>query len=427
MWKIVGPLRGFVVPTLVGCSFLFMILIYKTSQPSYFLWLNLINEHPFRTPFIDTRFVTAQVECWSRGIDVYMNNPCDPLGRLQDYSPLWLRLPFLAKTDQWTNTLGLTIDLFFLGSLFLIPWHTDTGVSLLITLCAVLSHATAFALERGNTDVLMFAMIVLFGHLLAKPLAPRATGYTFVLAAGLLKFYPLVLLALGVREKPRILLVMVLVSSLVMTVFILAFGNELSRIGVNMAGGAFGGMFGARGLLLGFGQILGYSQNRQVVVVLAVSGVSACVMMLYALRAITLSRDPDLRMALASIDRTRQSFLLVGSVLTVGCFFGHQNIDYRGIVLLLALPGVLALADTSSTPRIARLYRATSILVVMALWGGRLDTNVFGWLLVQLVWWWIVCIFSSIVVCMLEADIRRQIAVGRGIWTTIQRMSRALP
>src|SRR5271169_4466887 len=54
----------------------------------YFDVLGLFGFEPFRFPFLDIHAVLAAVQCQRAGIDVYLYNPCDALGRLHVYSPL---------------------------------------------------------------------------------------------------------------------------------------------------------------------------------------------------------------------------------------------------------------------------------------------------------------------------------------------------
>jgi len=127
------------------------------------------------------------------------------------------------------------------------------------------------------------------------------------------------------------------------------------------------------------------------------------------LHAATYGREPMLRSMLDRIGAGERSLLLVGAVLCAGCFFGHQNIGYRAVLLLLVVPGLLALVRVAPQGRVRRVYRLTSLLVVLVLWSGTLDVTLMGWLAVQLAWWWIVCILLSIVVSLLGGEAARRL------------------
>lgn len=83
----------------------------------YFDVLTLFGFEPFRFPFLDIHAVLAAAQCRRLGIDVYLSNPCDALGRVHAYSPLWLSIvpDFLDTTS--TNAVGLGLDLTVILSL----------------------------------------------------------------------------------------------------------------------------------------------------------------------------------------------------------------------------------------------------------------------------------------------------------------------
>ncbi len=398
----------FLVPGLAAGTFVLFALLYAADRPVYFLLLNAIHAHPFPDPFLDTRFVTAQVECWRRGIDVYARNPCDPLGRTLDYSPLWLRLPFLGRSDAWTPVFGLVIDGLFLVALFRMPWAVAGAFEPVVAIAAVLSWATLFAAERGNTDLLMFAAAVLFADLGRGSTRARTAGILLVLAVGLLKFFPLTLLLLLVRERPRRMWPLGGFCALVLLLFAVGFHAELARIGGNMANGLFGDMFGARSLPFGVPLLLGARgtlPGRVLFVVLTGACVGAAVLW---------GRDPALRRLLDRLEAPARMLLLVGAVLSVGCFFGHQNIGYRAVLLLLlVLPGLFGLLREASDRRARLMLRATMALVVLVLWDGIISRSRPGWFAMQLGWWWIVCVLLTIAVGLLGDDVLR---VVRHTW-----------
>ena len=181
-----------------------LALLYQLEPESYYRVLAFIGIVPFRYPFLDFQFVLASVDCWQRGVDVYVTNPCDVLDRPFDYSPLWLRFAFLPG-KEWTNPLGLCLAISFFLALAVLP-PPRSGRELLPRLVATLSPVTTFAVERGNIDLLMFVIATAAGVLLLRPLRGRVAGYAMIVIAGLLKFYPLVLMVLTLRERPRVFL-----------------------------------------------------------------------------------------------------------------------------------------------------------------------------------------------------------------------------
>lgn len=108
------PALGFVLLGTFG-----LLYVYETDW--YFRILTTAFAYPYRYPFLDAQYQLVVRECWQRGVDVYVYNPCDIEGQLSNYSPLWLRLSFLPTDVSWTNCFGLTINSVFLVSLAFLP------------------------------------------------------------------------------------------------------------------------------------------------------------------------------------------------------------------------------------------------------------------------------------------------------------------
>ncbi|MGI4747424.1 MAG: hypothetical protein ACRYGI_02595 [Janthinobacterium lividum] len=96
------------------------------------------------------------------------------------------------------------------------------------------------------------------------------------------------------------------------------------------------------------------------------------------LQAMARERDPMLRSMLDRIGTTERSLLLVGAILCADSFFGHQNIGYRAVLLLLVVPGLLALVRVAPQAQARRVYRLTCLLVVLVLWDGVADVMLMG-------------------------------------------------
>jgi hypothetical protein len=336
---------------------------------------------PFRTPFLDMHAVTAAVQCHRMGFDVYVQNPCDVFGRVHGYSPLWLWLAVLPITTAWDNALGLGLVLLFLVSLAILPPGRDWPHTALITLGAV-SSATMFALERANVDLLMFVMAMLAVRL-------RTTGYAVSLFAGMLKFYPIVLLVLAVRERPVTCLVIWAVAACAVAVWFALDGIEVLRGVANIPSTHpfDDNVFGARNLPFGVAELAGLSHAwamvLQVLLLAIVLGI-----------AVKMSRRVQVH-ALTDMER---EYLLAGSVLLVGCFVMAQNVSYRGIYLLFVLPVLVA------------CWRGAAWLILLLMWNGALRPGIDAmaewpslagiptgfWLLHELAWWGVITLLAAL-------------------------------
>jgi hypothetical protein len=122
----------------------------------------------------------------------------------------------------------------------------------------------------------------------------------------------------------------------------------------------------------------------------------------------------ELRAALASLSSLERNSLLIGSAVIVGCFFAGQSIGYRGVFLLMIIPGLLAMSRDSSR-HLRNLSIGTSLVIVLLMWGECLrlalysaldyrsgsevlagEGKFFFWLIRELGWWWSVSVLLTI-------------------------------
>ena len=112
-------------------------------------------------------------------------------------------------------------------------------------------------------------------------------------------------------------------------------------------------------------------------------------------------------------------FLIIGSTLLVGCFFAGQSVGYRGIYLLLVLPGLLAIVRDTADPALRKTVMGTAIVLIFIMWGEFFRTELLAqihhstdpgivnglsalysivWLVRELAWWWLVSVMTTILI-----------------------------
>lgn len=228
-------------------------LLYACGyREQYYALAEIWGAAPFRTPFLDMQGVTSPVECHRLGYDVYVQNPCDVFNRPHNYSPLWLWLAVLPITTAWDDALALALVGLFLVALAFLPPGRDWR---LITL-ATISSTTMFAMERANIDLLMFVMAMLVVRL-------RFTGYAIALLAGMLKFYPIVLLLAAVRERALVCLAVWTMALGVVALWFALDGTEILRAIANIGSNPpfDDNVFGAHNLPFGIAAVVGLPRS----------------------------------------------------------------------------------------------------------------------------------------------------------------------
>lgn len=385
-------------------------LWYWGPHSIYFAVLRLFAVNPFRFPFLDISAVLAAAQCRRYGIDVYRRNPCDALGRPHVYSPLWLRITpgFLDTTA--TTAVGLVLGLLFIASLAPLCRPTTRAEAALLGL-TVFSPMIVYALERANSDLVVF-LLIFAGCAVARVSRPWRWGaYALYFFAGLLKYYPLALLALVIRESRRAAIALAATAAAVLLVLVLCDRAELAKALANIPRLAyFADSFAAVNLPFGLAEVL-------------LDPVLTRLVGITLLAVLTALAGARTRRTLSLLDRASPDWrpfevecLIVGAVVLAGCFLVGQNVDYRGIYLVLVTPGLLVLRRSASAVEVRRFLARMIGAVVFVAW-EEVIRGIFGaaasalpnvlrpraetlfWLGRELVWWWLVAGFAAIVLC----------------------------
>jgi hypothetical protein len=380
----------------------------------YFGVLRLFAFEPFRFPFLDIHAVLSAAQCHRLGIDVYLTNPCDVLGRVHVYSPLWLRITpgFLDTSD--TTMVGLGLGLLFIGSLVALC-RRATPLEMLPIALTVLSPMTVYAVERANNDLVVFLLILVGCALLQLNRPIRFVTYSLFFFAGLLKYYPLILLVTVIRERRRDAIALAATAVIVLVLAVRCNHTEIARALAGIPTPAyFTDSFAAVNLPFGFAEILSAIPFRGAVALL----------LLAALAAVLIGRA---RRSLAIVDRAALDWgtfeadcLVVGALLLTACFFAGRNVDYRGVYFVLVMPGLLHLRRTASTVEGRRYLSSITAGVLFVAWEEafrsiehaatvylpiealRVRAELLFWLGRELVWWWLIAGLAAIVLSYLR-------------------------
>lgn len=269
---------------------------------------------------------------------------------------------------------------------------------------AVLSSVTAFAAERGNFELLLFAAFAVAGRLaVRRGVAARLLAYGFVLTASFAKFFPAVLMALTLRERPRSFFAINAAAAGLIVLFVVGYRADLLVAYGNFPRlDYFGDTFGA--VMLPYGLATLFPGFPAAV---ALAGL----MLAASALAGVLARQPILSQAYAGLPEIERMFLAIGGLLMVGCFFAGENVAYRGIHLLFVLPAFNTLARTMPSAACRRLFSTTRTLTLFLMWREvfhhfaiqLLPSALFAWWLAkELAWWWLIAVLAGLVLCFVR-------------------------
>jgi len=413
-----------VVVAFAAALFASFTALYLLDAGAYLELMRYWMPYRLTVPFADAAYIEAQLQCWRAGVDVYATNACDMYGRVQAYSPLWLRLWWLPASRDFIAPFGLAIVAGFIASLAVLP-KIQRKSDIALLLLAVASPVVGYGVERANVDLIMFALAALTILCLERSPPARAMGYALIMVAALLKLYPAVLLILVVRERPRVAIGLMLGALIVSDAFTMGWQGELIRMMHNVPQPKFNEEgLGGRRLADGIAVLL-----RDGVGLLnggatagtdnldaprgAILGILAQLTLGVAMLSRSLVRSGALPDAFETLTRREQLCFVTGAALFCGCFItGNSNI-YREALLLFTLPALFRFRHMTSLPwsvrmtgwlTIGLMYTMLPVLLVEAA-SGRMTEAVLPfptfsfWLCREVLWWWVFTVMVSGLAC----------------------------
>ena len=424
-YKFAAPVSALLV------FFALSLLYLYGDRGSYFALLEYWGIEPFRFPFLDISGSLAAWECARQGIDVIVADPCDVLQRSYSYSPIWMSWSGIPLGVSDTAAVGWFSGLLFLLSLGILP-RPRRPFELILTVVATLSTAVVFAVERANPDILLFILALATALSAEGGLGMRLIGYAVAVLSGLVKYYPFVTLVMVVEERIPVFLSVSIAVVMSLAIFGVAYHDEIVRTLPYIPRGTYiEGMFGAKNVPLQLADVAqaAFGESAALGNVLAAAFLAFLIAGMVAIcRRFTV--DGQLSAAMTVLADRERSLLVLGSALICGCFFAGQNVWYRAIFLLLALPGLFAVARAAPARRGRNWAVGTSIATVFLMWeecfrfgieralkaAGASGTHTaeihfLFWIFREAVWWWVVAILSAILVEFL----RRSVVVREGM------------
>jgi hypothetical protein len=167
-------------------------------------------------PFADLRSITGAVVTLQKHGDPLLANPADPWNRPMNYPRIWLYLfSVLRIDDQKVHGAGIALGVLYLGCVSALILRCERTLDAAIVLVAGLSLAPLWAMELGNTDLLIFFLVFLGSSVAATALQLGA-----FCAASLLKIYPLAAIAgNAMRQTAKLKIVSLVLAAAVLGSF----------------------------------------------------------------------------------------------------------------------------------------------------------------------------------------------------------------
>lgn len=287
--------------------------------------------------FADARVITSGIESSREGNDPLIHNPRDPWHRPMNYPRVWIAAKFLGFGQQQTEAIGFFIAAVFFGTTFLVVGRINIveGVLYGVLLC---SPAVMLGIERGNIDLLLFAIIAT-----AAALSPSLWAVLIIFLAAVLKLYPICALAPLLRANTR----SVIVALTAFAAYVVASRYDLFAI-IEATPAARFPAYGGELLFLTL-QGYGFGGDPRVHSLLL-----AAVVLVGALLLALRLPAPEFK------PRASQN-MLIGLAIYAGTFALLSNFSYRLVFLVLAVP---QLCDWSRSKSGYRYFGLTNLALI---------------------------------------------------------------
>jgi hypothetical protein len=330
--------------------------------------------------FGDLRVITYSVACAHGGGDPYSENGCDaywaahpdshapPLKIVYNYPPIWLEGWRIDLFPITTNPVGVAFALLAFCAFALI-FHPRTAFGGVVTIATVLSPSILVGIERGNSDLLIFSLLVFTLLATAKLSVPlrdtlRAVA---IITLTVLKLFPIACVALFARSLKGWGLA-ILTAFLAATLTVLTGGRRLLDVFHNTPITDFPA-FGALPILLGWSRLLRVEADPGRLRMIATSAaLVALILAAYvAIRGLGRGSALPLRQENVFTD-----LAIAGIAVFVLCFMLGSNFDYRLIFLVLSLPLLIERYESD-----AQLNRLLPLVAIVAfLWLSRVTVRI---------------------------------------------------
>ena len=362
---------------------------------------------PFSPTFVDARVITSGWDCAREGYDVLAENPCDPVDRPMNYPRLWTLGSTMGLTEAATVPFAIVmIGIFYASFLFVVPKQSSLEAQVIFAFLAM-SPATLLAVERGNIDLIVFALVVA-GTLALVRAGTRALwmGIAALEAAAVLKLYPVFALATAVRMRDRPRLKLTIAVTLLFGLYATTTVSDLLLI----AKGTPAAMNPAYGL--GVLAVPVADAIRERVEMSAVAADLLEVVLsgaaLGLLIGVSIALARRIRPVAPAVSSSRLLFV-AGAGIYLGTFLLGSNWGYRLIFLVLCVPELLQWGRQGGAGAVVSQLALASVLVSHLVTHRfvleRADDSVVVLELVQ--------VPNAALFCLLASLLWRSLAMGR--------------
>ncbi|HLF72885.1 MAG TPA: hypothetical protein VI524_00945 [Anaerolineales bacterium] len=346
-----------------GCLLIwaFIFLLFKSYgyTQTWELW-RVPTESP---PFSDFRLIPGSAETFRMGIEPSARNPGDPHKRKFNYPTFWRLFFYTGITQADTIWISVLMIILFFTGVFLFPQKLLVSGALWMLL-VIFSPAAMLLYERGNVDLIVFALCAAI--VVATDYSPYA-AVALLIAGTIIKLFPFFGVSVLLREPKRKFIWLAAACSLVLLIYMSVTWDSVSAAwDLTMRGKEIS--YGANVFFYRYGTALStflsqWFRDAQIDGILKI-GPIILALGLALTAGISGMRN---RQPLANSSQRNLAAFRMGASIYIGTFLLGNNWDYRLAFLILLLPQLLEWTR-SPVSRYRSIARISLIAVLVSCW-----------------------------------------------------------
>ena len=285
---------------------------------------------------MDWAFLIKLGICHRAGFDIYYPSSC--LDQILNYGNIFLYIPYFKLLENfYFFYFPIIIGFLFIYSIVSLI-KPIKFIEYFLLILIIFAPSSLLVLERGNTDILIFLIIILMVYSKSSIL-----NFAILTLASLAKYYPLALMVNFFVEKKRTISQVIIVLSLFILSIALLFhftgeSLQLFQYKMKIISPTWGNQFSIKGFALILEKLKNFNYNM----VLLTCYILFAFFMIISLRVLQKS-DFISELNIFSLE---EKFFILGANLSVSVYLISDNVHYREIFLILLLPFIMKLKNT---------------------------------------------------------------------------------
>ena len=357
--------------------------------------------------FADWGAILSANICEQKGINVYLENPCDIYNRKHVYGEILLHIPFAEFNKFYQFYFPLILNIIFLFIIVSFFNQTNSFKNYFLVFF-IISLPVILAIERANSDILIFLMM----YLISK-YKNLFLSHILIIFSTLCKFYPICFGVIFLFQKiVKKIFLNISITAFFFILFLIHQYENLIQIFNNSAQFSGSGVyqFSLKGLIKAIPniQVIINDYNINWLIYLFIGILLILPLTFFGKRIIQSQENEKFLLNIFDFNIFENRLYIVSTLVIIFCYFLVQNFNYREIFLIGLIPFILK-NENINNKFLNNLYYLivikflfSTILIYLTMNKVYVDLNYFMNLAKHILDFYVVSILSIILILNLK-------------------------